>query len=73
MTPLHKRGSVAAAANYRPDTTLVNVSMVFESVIYKQFEAWMNHLIPESHFGFAKGCGTVDYELYVGTLMADAL
>ena len=72
MTPLHKRGSVAVAANYRPDTTLMNVSMVFETIIYGQFEAWIDRFIPDSQFGFVRGCGTVDYGLYVGTLMANA-
>jgi hypothetical protein len=61
------------AANYRHVTTLVNESMVFESVIYPQFEKWIDGFIPYSQFGFAKGCGTVDYGLYVSTLMANAL
>lgn len=73
MTPLHKRGSVVVATNYRPVTTLMNVSMVFETIIYGQLEAWIDRFIPDSHFGFAKGCGTVNYGLYVGTLMANAL
>ena len=73
MTPLHKRGSVAIVANYRPVTTLMNVSMVFESVIYDQFEAWIDGFIPDSQFGFAKGSGSVDYGMYVGFLMAQTL
>ena len=39
VTPVHKRGSVAEPANYRPMTTLDNVSMVSETCIYDQFES----------------------------------
>jgi hypothetical protein len=61
VTALHKRASVLLAENYRPVTVLKNLSLVFETVIDDQFDRWTSRFIPQSQFGFVKGCGTTDY------------
>ena len=73
VTPLHKRGSMVLPTNYRPVTSLDALSIGFESVIYDQFEAWIDKFIPDSQFVFSKSCGTDDYGFYLGSTMLDTL
>jgi hypothetical protein len=61
VTALHKRASVLLAENDRPVTVLANVSLVFETVIDDQFDLWVTKFVPQSQYGFLKGCGTADY------------
>ena len=49
------------AANYRPLSVLVNLSVYLEDVIQPQFDAWIQNFVPESQFDFVKCTGTADY------------
>jgi hypothetical protein len=61
ITPLHKRGPVKFPGNYRPVTVLNGLSTCFEAVVNDQLYAWASAHVPESQFGFLRGCGTSDY------------
>ena len=61
ITPLHKRGPVKVPGNYRPVTVLNGLSTCFEAVMNDQLYAWASAHVPESQFGFLRGCGTSDY------------
>ena len=49
------------ASNYRPVTVLDGLSTCFEAVANDQIYAWVAAFVPESQFGFLRGCGTLDY------------
>ena len=73
MTPLHKRDSVNDPANYRPVTVLINLSVYFESAIDDQLYTWVEHFVPDSQYGFLRGCGTDDYGAAVAFTLQDCL
>jgi hypothetical protein len=73
VTALHKRDSVLQPENYRPVTVLKNVSLLFESVIDDQFDRWTSRFVPQSQFGFVKGCGTTDYGAAMSFKIHDVL
>ena len=73
ITPVHKRGSVTVAKNYRPVQVLDNLSVAFEDTIAPQLNAWINKFTPESQFGFMLDCGTDDYGALLSLKIVSAL
>lgn len=73
VTPLHKKGSVKSTKNYRPVSVLPNLAVAFERVLDAQFDAFVLPHIPESQFGFLKGCGGNDYGALLSMTLADHL
>jgi hypothetical protein len=53
--PIHKKGSTTDKANYRPISLLPTLSKVFERLIRKQIEPFVNSFFSNNLCGFRKG------------------
>ena len=53
--PIHKKGNTTDKANYRPISLLPIVSKVFEKLIAKQIEPFVNSIFSTRLCGFRKG------------------
>lgn len=62
IVPIHKKGDKNDPSNYRGITLLSNFGKLFTSVLTNRIEKWIeeNKIIPDTQFGFRKGCSTVD-------------
>ena len=58
IVPSHKKGSATDKANYRPISLLPTISKVFERLIAKQLEPFLNSWLSKFLFGFRKGYST---------------
>ena len=60
VCPVYKKSDKAKCANYRPISLLSNLSKVFEKIMYKQLEKYLetNNLICDHQFGFRKNHST---------------
>ena len=58
VIPLHKKENLLKKENYRPVSLLPHVSKVFERIIYKQINIYMQDKISKHITGFRKSHGT---------------
>ena len=54
VIPLHKKGSLSEAANFRPITNVPVICKIIEKIVFKQLDAFMrrNHLYSPDQHGF---------------------
>ena len=58
ITPVFKKGDRDSKDNYRPVSTLPNISKIFERCIFRQLSNFMNQFLPKYQYGFRKGYST---------------
>ena len=66
VTPIFKSGDTLNPINYRPISITPALSKVFERILAKQINDYLqrNNLLSETQFGFRKGHSTTDALLY---------
>ena len=52
ITPVYKKGEITDKENYRPISTLSNLTKVFEKLLYNQIETFMTHKLSKLLTGF---------------------
>ena len=57
VIPVFKKGSKSSKYNYRPISTLKDVSKIFGSIMFKQIGAFMDSFFSKFQCGFRKGYG----------------
>ena len=62
VVPIFKSGDKLDITNYRPISTLCVMSKIFERLMYRRVNAFLNHegIICHHQFGFQKGSSTID-------------
>ena len=62
ITPIHKRGDINKPANYRPITTLHNLSKIFERILLNRITTFCRsyEILPPSQYGFRPDHSTKD-------------
>nr|CAI5833862.1 unnamed protein product [Callosobruchus analis] len=75
VTPVFKSGDKAKLTNYRPISVINNFAKLFEQVIKKRLNAFLekHKIITESQFGFTKNQSTEDAILKLMEPIVDAL
>ena len=58
MTPVFKKGDPTSKTDYRPVSTLSNLSKIFEKLIYLQLNNYMQNKFSMYLTGFQKNRGT---------------
>ena len=58
FTPVYKKGDMNDKQNYRPVSTLSNISKVFEKLIYSQINTYMSYKFSKYLTGFRKNHNT---------------
>ena len=60
ITPIHKKGCRKLISNYRPISTVCNLSKIFDSLVYKRILSFFNkyNLLSKNQFGFRKNKNT---------------
>ena len=60
VVPIYKKGSLREVKNYRPVSTLSNISKIFETLLFKRLDSFIKSksLLSENQFGFRKGKNT---------------
>ena len=59
ITPLHKTGPLKLIENYRPISTLCELSLIFERILLDFFDPKLKFLICKQRHGFMKLRSTV--------------
>ena len=58
ITPAHKKNSRSDNTNYRPVSSLPNLSKVFENILYKHISEFFNKIFSKYQTDFQKGFNT---------------
>ena len=54
IIPVHKRKKKSDKTNYRPVSTLLNLSKIYEKLIYNQLYDYFDNILLPSQCGFRK-------------------
>ena len=59
-TLIHKKGSICNISNYRPVSVVINISKVFENLLYNCLQIFYHesNFLAKNQFGFRKRCYT---------------
>ena len=55
IIPLHKNNEKCDKTNYRPVSTLTNISKIYEKLLYNQLSKYFDSLLATNQCGFRKG------------------
>ena len=55
ITPVHKKGAKSSKDNYRPVSTLSNLSKIYKRLLFKQISEYFEPILSKFQYGFRKG------------------
>ena len=55
ITPVHKKGAKSSKDNYRPVSILLNLSKIYERLLFKQISEYFETILSKFQCGFRKG------------------
>ena len=56
FTPVHKNKSKNSKDNYKPVSTLSNISKIYERCLYDQIQFFFDSILSKYQYGFRRGC-----------------
>ena len=56
VTPVHKNKSKNSKDNYKPVSTLSNISKIYERCLYDQIQFFFDSILSKYQYGFRRGC-----------------
>ena len=73
ICPVHKKGDICSADNYRPISLLPSFSKIFTSILNNRLKDWAESVLSNVQAGFRAGYSTVDNIFVLNSIISSVL